>query len=203
LRRSANGRVNALLQDIEVALRAMLRNIFRQLKPADVQALLSDTKTERKLFEPELQRTLLDWVGELGTPAPQEAKAELGKLLKEKREEFEANTNLWTKVCGVFSEGLGPGVQACPMPEHAVEWLTLAELSALLQKLADRVLLDKPRSGRMIDSPKKRWPDYLTTVRRLRNEAAHLRNISFQDIEDLLDILNAVRRDQLDFLIVP
>jgi hypothetical protein len=84
-----------------------------------------------------------------------------------------------------------------------VEWLTLAELSALLQKLADRVLLDKPRSGRMIDSPKKRWPDYLTTVRRLRNEAAHLRNISFQDIEDLLDILNAVRRDQLDFLIVP
>ena len=125
------------------------------------------------------------------------------QTLKEKREEFEANSNLWTKVCAVFCDNLGPGVQAEPMPEAAIECLTFSELSASLQSLTDRVFLDKPRSDRVIDSPKKRWPDYLTKVRRLRNEAAHLRNISFQDIEDLLGILNAVRRDQLYFLIVP
>jgi hypothetical protein len=94
-------------------------------------------------------------------------------------------------------------VRAEPTPEQAVGCLTFGELSAILQSLTDRVFLDKPRSNRFIDSPKKRWPDYLTKVRRLRNEAAHLRNISFQDIEDLLEILNAIRRDQLDFLIIP
>jgi hypothetical protein len=203
LRRSANSRINALLQDIEVALRAMLRSVFLQMSADEVRTLLKSTKTEQKLYEPDLQRTLLDWAGNLPLPAPQEAKAELAKLLKEKREEFEANSNLWTKVCSVFSESLGPGVGAEPTPEQGVGCLTFAELSALLQTLADRLFLNKPSSGRIIDSPKKRWPEYLTKVRRLRNEAAHLRNISFQDIEDLLEILNAVRRDQLDFLIIP
>jgi len=223
LRRSANGRVNALLQDVEVALRAMLRNVFRQMPPAQVQALLRKIKTEQKLFQPELQRTLLDWAGNLQkydvrnwlhrallnlvakphVAALKEAKANLAILLKNEREKFEATSNLWSKVCAVFCETLGPGVRAEPTPEQAVGCLTFGELSAILQSLTDRVFLDKPRSNRFIDSPKKRWPDYLTKVRRLRNEAAHLRNISFQDIEDLLEILTAIRRDQLDFLIVP
>lgn len=203
LRRSANGRVNELLQDVEVALRAMLRNVFRQMSPADVQALLQGIKTERKLFEKDLQRTLLEWVGKLAVPDPNAAKTELAKFLKEKREEFEVSSNLWTKVCALFSESLGTGEIKEPTPEQAVGYLTFAELSAILQTLTDRVFLDKPRSNRMVDSPKDRWPDYLTKVRRLRNEAAHLRNIKFQDIEDLLAILDAIRRDQLDFLIVP
>lgn len=203
LRRSANGRVNELLQDVEVALRAMLRNVFRQMSAADVQALLQGIKTERKLFEPELQRTLLEWVSQLPVPDPAVAKTEFAKLLKEKREEFEATSNLWTKVCAVFSDSLGTGERKEPTPEQTVGCLTFSELAAILQKLAGRVFLDKPRSNRIVDSPKERWPDYMTKVRRLRNEAAHLRNISFQDIEDLLGILNAIRRDQLDFLIVP
>jgi hypothetical protein len=203
LRRSANGRVNALLQDIEVALRAMLRNVFRQMQPPEVQALLQNIKTEQRLYEPELQRALLEWAGQIPVVAPYEAKAALGKLLKERREEFEAASNLWTRVCSVFAASLGATARAEPTPEQTVGCLTFAEVSAILQSLTDRVFLDKPRSNRIIDPPKKRWPDYLTKVRRLRNEAAHLRNISFQDIEDLLEILNAVRRDQLDFLIVP
>ena len=203
LRRSANGRVNALLQDVEVALRAMLRNVFRPMQPAEVQALPTGIKTEQKLYEPELQRTLLEWAGKIPVTAPYEPKAELAKLLKEEREKFEATSNLWTKVCAVFAASLGADVRAEPTPEQTVGCLTFAELSAILQSLTDRVFLDKPTSNRIIDPPKKRWPDYLTKVRRLRNEAAHLRNISFQDIEDLLEILNSIRRDQLDFLIIP
>ena len=203
LRRSANGRITALLQDVEVALRAMLRSVFRQMQPAEVQALLEGIKTEQKLYAPELQRALLDWAGQIPVVPPYEAKAALGTLLKEQREKFEAASNLWTKVCSVFAASLGGGMRAEPTPEQTVGCLTFAELSAILQSLTDRVFLDKPRSNRIIDPPKKRWPDYLTKVRRLRNDAAHLRNIGFQDIEDLLEILNAVRRDQLDFLIVP
>ncbi len=227
LRRSANGRVNALLQDIEVALRAMLRTVFRQMQAADVQALLQGIKTEQKLFAPDLQRSLLDWAGTVPVVAPYDAKTELALLLKQKRMEFEVDSNLWTKVCEVFtaslttgsraepttdqrvlplfspSPGGASGVRTTPTPEQAVGCLTFAELSALLQSLTDRVFLDKPRSNRLIDPPKKRWPDYFTKIRRLRNEAAHLRNIGFQDIEDLLAILDAIRHDQLDFLIVP
>jgi hypothetical protein len=202
LRRSSNGRVNALLQDVELALRAMLRKVFCQMQPDEVMALLKSIKTEKKLYEPELQKTLLEWAGQIPVVAPYEAKATLGKLLKEEREKFDASSNLWTKVCVVFAASLGAGVRAQPTPEQTVGCLTFAELSAILQSLTDRVFFDKPHSNRIIDSPKKRWPDYLTKVRRLRNEAAHLRNISFQDIEDLLEILNAIRRDQLDFLIV-
>jgi len=219
--------VNALLQDVEVALRAMLRNVFRQMQSADVQVLLEKIKAEQRLLEPGLQRSLLEWAGKIPVVAPFDAKTELGRFLKQKRIEFETESNLWTKVCAVFTATLGTGarieptteqsvfpwfghdlsggsgVQATPTPEQAVGCLTFAELSAILQSLSDRVFLDKPRSNRIIDPPKERWPDYLTKVRRLRNEAAHLRNISFQDIEDLLEILDAVRRDQLDFLIVP
>jgi hypothetical protein len=203
LRRSANSRVNELLQDVEVALRAMLRNVFRQMSPTDVHNLLQGIKTERKLFENELQPTLLDWASKIPGADPKAAKEDLAKLLKEKREEFEGTSNLWTKVCVVFSDSLGTGERKEPTPEQTVGCLTFAELAAILQTLTSRVFLDKPRSNRLIDSPKKRWPDYLTKVRRLRNEAAHLRNIKFQDIEDLLESLNAIRRDQLEFLIVP
>jgi hypothetical protein len=141
--------------------------------------------------------------------------------------EFEVESNLWTKVCHVFAMAhattsinqplagqnvfpwFAPGPNAAapvrtePTPEQSIGCLTFAELASILQSLADQVFLDKPRSNRITDSPKKRWPDYLTKVRRLRNEAAHLRNISFQDIEDLLGILDDIRRDQLDFLVIP
>jgi len=204
LRRSANGRVNALLQDVEVALRSMLRNVFRQMSPTDVHTLLKDRPTERKLYGPELQRALLDWAGQIPVVAPYDAKAALGKLLKEEREKFEAASNLWTKLCIVFRESEGlETTMAEPILEQVVGCLTFAELGDLLQSLADKVFVEKPRSKRMIEPPKTRWPVYLTKVRRLRNEAAHLRNIGFQDIEDLLEILDAIRQDQLDFLITP
>lgn len=203
LRRSANARVNALLQDVEVALRAMLRNVFRQMQPAEVQTLLRGIKTEQRLFEPELQRGLLEWAGNVPVVAPFDAKTELARFLKAKRDEFEANSNLWTKVCAVFAASLGTGQRTEPTPEQTVGCLTFAELAAILQTLTEKVFLEKPRLNRIIEPPKKRWPEYLTKVRRLRNEAAHLRNISFQDIEDLLEILDEIRKDQLAFLNIP
>lgn len=203
LRRSANGRANALLQDVEVALRAMLKSAFRRMPFAEIQGLLKNTRTEEKLIEPELQRTLLEWSSKIPVVDPYDAKHELGVLFGKERKKYEASKNLWTKVCAVFVNSYGPSVTADPTPDQIVDCLTFAELAALLQSLSSRVFLEKARTGRIVDPPHKRWPDYLTKVRRLRNEAAHLRNISFQDVEDLLEILRAVRRDQLDFLLVP
>jgi len=204
LRRSANGRVNTLLQDVEVALRAMLRCVFCQMPTDELKQLLSSRKTEQKLYDPELHRTLLEWSAKIPVAGPFDAKAELIKLLKEEREKFETTNNLWTKICATYRANLGAeNNDDEPTPEDIVGYLTFSELSDLLQSLAERVFLDKPRSNRMVDIPKKRWPDYLAKVRRLRNEAAHLRNIGFQDIEDLLEILDEIRKDQLDFLKTP
>jgi len=204
LRRSANARVNALLQDIEVSLRAMLRTAFRQMSLEDVRTLLKARKTEQKLYEPGLQTTLLEWTTQVPVVAPFNIKESLGKLLKEERAKFEMTSNLWTKVCHVFQESFSPeNPSAEPTPEQTIGCLTFSELSDLFQSLADKVFLEKARSSRIVDSPKKRWPEYLAKVRRLRNEAAHLRNIGFQDIEDLLQTLEAIRQDQSDFSITP
>jgi hypothetical protein len=204
LRRSANARVNDLLQDIELSLRAMLRTVFRQMSPDHVQKLLKNHKSNKKLYQTELQTALFVWSDQVSVKESFNIKESLGKLLKDERDKFDSVTNLWTDVCRVFRESFDSDKQdAEPTPDQIISCLTLKQLSDLFQSLADKVFLDKARSKRMVDSPKIRWPDYLAKVRRLRNDAAHFRNISFQDIEDLLEILDSIRRDQLDFLIIP
>jgi len=181
----------------------MLQTVFRKMSANEVKTLLKSVKTEKKLYEPELQTALFGWTKQIPASASFNAQESLGRLLKAERFKFEVSANLWTKICEVFEESYGlntPSVE--PTPEQTVNFLTFSELSALLQSLEERVFLSESKSKLMITPPKKRWPDYMTKVRRLRNEAAHLRNISFQDIEDLLRILDSIRRDQIEFLII-
>ena len=204
LRRSANTRVNVLLQDVEASLRAMLQTVFRNMPPAEVKQLLLSRKTELQLLTPELQKTLLEWAGGLNQPGQPDLRASLGKLLKEERDKFEATSNLWLKVCAIFRASYALDDETIePTPAQVVTCLTFNELADLLQTLSQNLFLENSRTNRRVDPPKKRWPGYLARVRRLRNEVSHLRNISFQDVEDLLDTLDAIRKDQLDFAIMP
>jgi hypothetical protein len=45
------------------------------------------------------------------------------------------------------------------------------------------------------EPPTKRWPAYMALLQRLRNQSAHLRNVAFQDIEDMLTTVREIRRD--------
>lgn len=88
-----------------------------------------------------------------------------------------------------------------PLPEQVPEYLLFSELADVVLSLESKLFLAKSRNPKRLFAthPRDRWKIHLERIRRLRNEAAHLRNISFQDIEDLLESLKEMRRDQLDF----
>ena len=46
---------------------------------------------------------------------------------------------------------------------------------------------------------KEEWQEALAKVARLRNQVAHLRNVRFQDMEDLARTLDRMRRDVIDY----
>ncbi len=46
---------------------------------------------------------------------------------------------------------------------------------------------------------KEGWQEALAKVARLRNQVAHLRNVRFQDMEDLARTLDRMRRDVIDY----
>jgi hypothetical protein len=204
LRRAANARVNLLLQDIEVSLRVMLATIFRQMSFDEVKKLLKSIPSQMRLIEEDFQPKLMDWAGQQNRSGQPDLRAALGQFLGQENAKFKAATNLWSEVCRVFRESYElESTSSEPTPEQAVSCLTFNQLKDLLQRLSEKLFLDKPRTRRLGDPPSKRWPVYLTRVRRLRNDAAHLRNISFQDIEDLLKDLDQIRQDQLNFGIIP
>jgi hypothetical protein len=204
LRRAANARVNLLLQDVEVSLRAMLKTAFRQMPADEVKKLLRNIKTPQRLIDEDFHPKLMDWAAQQTLPGQPDLRAALGQFLGQESAKFRAAHNLWSEVCRVFRESYGlDNINSEPAPEQAVSCLTFNQLKDLLQTLSDKLFLDKPRTTRFGEPPSKRWPVYLTRVRRLRNDAAHLRNISFQDIEDLLKDLDEIRQDQLAFGIIP
>jgi len=204
LRRAANARVNLLLQDVEVSLREMLRTILRLMSLEEVKNLFKSIRAQHRLIDEDFRPKLMDWAAQQTQPGQPDLRAGLGQFLSQESTKFFATNNLWSEVCSIFRETYGlENANAEPTPEQAVSCLTFSQLSDLLQKLSTKLFLEKPRSKLSAEPPSKRWPGYLARVRRLRNDTAHLRNISFQDIEDLLRTLGDIRRDQLDFGIIP
>ncbi len=204
LRHAANTRVNLLLQDAEVSLRGILKTVFRQMPHDEVKRLLKSTRTKLRLIGEDFRVRLMDWAGQQTLPGQPDLRQSLGKFLSMEGARFDAANNLWSEVCDVFREAHGlENANSEPTPEQAATCLTFRQLSDLLQTLSKKLFLEKPRSKRLVEPPCKRWPGYLARVNRLRNDAAHLRNISFQDVEDLLQTLDAIREDQLDFGIIP
>jgi hypothetical protein len=204
LRRAANARVNLLLQDVEFSLRGMLKTVFRQMPADDLKKLLKNIKSQQPLVHEDFHPKLMDWASQQTPPGQPDLRASLGQFLAQESAKFRATNNLWSEVCKVFRESHGlDNINSEPTPEQAVVCLTFNQLKDLVQTLSDKLFLDEPRTKRFGEPPSKRWPIYLTRVRRLRNDVAHLRNTSFQDIEDLLKDLNELRQDQLAFGIIP
>jgi len=204
LRRAANARVNLLLQDVEFSLRGMLKTVFRQMPTDDVKALLKNIKSQQPLLHEDFHPKLMDWASQQALPGQPDLRATLGQFVAQESAKFRVVNNLWSEVCKVFRESYGlDNINSEPTPEQVVPCLTFNQLKDLVQTLSDKLFLEKPRTKRLGERPNKRWPIYLTRVRRLRNDAAHLRNNSFQDIEDLLKDLDEIRRDQLAFGVIP
>lgn len=192
LRSSANARVNQLLQDIEWSLRHLLARVMKNLGIDESRDRLRKIRIAEKMIKPELTKKMLATAQVQGGS---ELRESLNKVLIQCRQEAEAEENLWEKVCELYRKEFNiPYDQAEPPLSEVPTFLTLSELSnTLLSWKADVFSLQANR-GESLPAP-DRWKEYLARVQRLRNQTAHLRNVGFQDLEDLLANARAIRTD--------
>ncbi len=194
LRKYSNGRIGDVLQDAELSLRLLALRCFNRMGYTAVRDKLKATRTDEQAISPDLRRSLLGWAKATGGADQQRA---LGQHITQYQKDFEARRNLWTRVCGLYAEEIGVESSNDLEPPLAktVSFMTFAELSNLVLSLGTTAF---PRwTGKELgkNAPGKRWPGYMSLLRRLRNQFAHLRNVAFQDIEDLITAVWEMRKD--------
>jgi hypothetical protein len=199
LRKSSHNRINVLLQDAEITLRQLLTRCFATIGVESSRQRLQKAKTEEQTISPELRKSLLDWAHLKGGA---DLRRELTRRFTEFSQEFDCTHNLWSRVCGLYAaeEDESQEAEAEPRLERIVDFLTFSELSNLILGLCGEAFENWNREQPGKQSPAKRWPAHLARLRRLRNQSAHLRNVTFQDMEDLLATLKEMRRDIQEYV---
>lgn len=196
-RRATNERAAQLLQDAEMMLRSVLMSVFQSLGGEEVRTLLESKQTEGSLMPGELNRALLDWAAESGGP---ELKQSLNELLVAHRKAFREGNTIWTRAVLLMSEDdEDDGREHLPEHLRCVDYLTFSGLEAIWTDLLDHVFSKASFQSDLEARLRERWREQLSKVRRLRNRVAHLRNISFQDMEDLVGAVDSMRHDLIRF----
>ena len=121
---------------------------------------------------------------------------------------FKEYNSVWVKITRMMAEDTADE-DTEPQPEYlrSVDYLTFAEMGDSLITLTEDVFpehaADESARGRLASRRQKeriaKWPEYLSTVRQLRNQVAHLRNIKFQDMQNLTGIVENMRNDLFDY----
>ena len=192
-RRATNERAAALLQDTETMLRQVLASVFARIGVGAARERLEGMQQPGGVLDKELNRSLLDWAKQ---NCPAEAVKGLSDLLLHHRTEFKKANSAWARATHMMgqdnltSDG-SPHIQC-------VDYLTLDQLGRLVLGLMEEVF---PHLGDALAKKRVRenWQESVAKVRRLRNQVAHLRNVGFQDMEDLARALERMRRDIIDY----
>jgi hypothetical protein len=192
-RRATNERAGALLQDAEMMLRQVLASVFRRIGVDAARVKLQGMTAPGEVIDKELNRDLLAWAK---AKCPPEAAKELSDLLSKHRQEFKKNNSAWEAATAIMRRD---GLEDDAEPHlQRLEYLTLDQLGRLVLGLIDRIfprLPDDLTTKRVKDD----WNEAVAKVGRLRNQVAHLRNVGFQDMEDLARTLERMRRDVIDY----
>ena len=147
----------------------------------------------KDMVDENLLRAILKWSRDNCTD---DAQKSLGKLMSEHREAFKKANSVWEASMGMIQ---GDGVEIGDAPHlQAINYLTLDQLGVLVLEMMDDVF---PRTEKDVDKKRVRddWLEGVAKARRLRNRVAHLRNVGFQDMEDLTRTLERMRRDVIDY----
>ena len=95
--------VHVQLQDAEISLRALLLTTLRGMTTTEIKELFAGKKTEKRLFEPEFKKKVLDWanahIGEAN-------RDQLSRFLSDEAKAYNATHTLWDKVCVLYREDL-------------------------------------------------------------------------------------------------
>lgn len=202
-RRATNERAAALLQDTETMLRQVLASVFVRIGVDAARERLESMPQPGEVIQKELNRSLLDWAKQNCTA---DAVKGLNELLLHHRAEFKKANSVWVTTLEMMRQDSVPGDGSPHI--QCINYLTVDQLGQLVLWLADEVFPHrnddavkeqrrKPRF-RCASEPKDlidNWRESVAKMRRLRNQVAHLRNVGFQDMEDLARTLERMRTD--------
>ena len=196
-RRASNERVGQLLQDVETMLRCTVFSTFNNLGEVEVIDLLKGKQGDSEFMPAQLNQALLDWAN---TRGGRELKESLNALLIEHRKTFKLNNSIWARVNKIMENEMPEeDEQAIPKHLQCIDYLTFAELGDIFLSLLEHVFPSVVNDVNAKNRLKGRWRDSISKVRRLRNQVAHLRNIEFQDMEDLVGTIDGMRKDLINY----
>ena len=179
-------------------LRSVVLSVFEILGADEVVRLLQNRQGDAEFMPGDLNKALLGWADKAGG---QELRKDLNLILAEHRKAFKEANSVWSRVTRSMHEDDAADDDVEVAPEHlrCVEYLTFAELGDLVLSLLERVFPGAGARAHILERLRERWRENLSRVRRLRNRAAHLRNVDFQDAEDLTGMIDIMRRDLIEY----
>jgi hypothetical protein len=170
-------------------LRQVLTSVFARLGVHAVRERLETMQQPGEVIDKNLNRSLLEWARRNCSPDVGKA---LGELLQEHRAAFKKANSVWKTITGMMRlDGLLDDDSA---HIHCINYLTFEQLGQLVVDFMDLVFSCIP-DDRERPRLRERWREAVAKLRRLRNEVAHLRNVAFQDMEDLSRTLERMRQD--------
>ena len=194
LRKYSNGRIGNILQDVELSLRLLALRCFTRMGSDAVREKLETTRTDEQAIPTDFRKSLLEWAKVNGGPDQQES---LGRYITQYQKEFNAGHNLWSRIRELYATDMQIELADNVEPPFAktVSFMTFSELSNLILSLGSTAFPRWDGTDFSREPPGRRWPAYLALLGRLRNQTAHLRNVAFQDMEDLFTIVREMRKD--------
>ena len=192
-RRATNERAAALLQDAETMLRQIVASVFARIGVDDARKCLEKMQRPGGVIDEKLNRSLLSWAKENCKP---ELVKGLSELILNHRIEFRKANSAWATATHMMRQEKLKSDGSWHL--QCVDYLTLDQLGQVVLTLIQKAL------PRLCDTPAEQWVrgnwrEGVAKMQRLRNQAAHLRNVGFQDMEDLARTLERMRRDIIDY----
>ena len=191
-RRATNERTGQLLQDAETMLRHVLKWAFERIGPESVRERLERMPRQGEIISSDLNRELLKWAKQ---SCSEEKQTDLDAILLEHRKAFRISNSVWAGITQLMKDdGMVEATDPRLTYLKYTDYMTFNELGTLAVDLLDKLfprITDDVKKKRLKD----RWLESISKIRRLRNQIAHLRNVSFQDMQDLVGTIEGMRQD--------
>lgn len=202
-RRATNERASVLIQDAETMLRQVLGSAFASIGINEAKKHLEKMQQPGDVIEEKLHSAILKWSRE---NVPEASHKALSSLILDHRNALKIVNSVWSTTQTMMERDN----VADDGSRHiqSIDYLTFDQLGQLVLLLKEAVfprLQDGDAKKQKRDERFKRasepgdlienWREGVAKLRRLRNQVAHLRNVGFQDMEDLAATLERMRLD--------
>jgi hypothetical protein len=154
-------------------------------------------RATHKILSEETSQAVIHWLEKQSGAV---LKQNLNALILQHRDAFRKDNSIWARIIRMMRAD-GYEADELSIPEHlgCINYLTFNELEVVLVELLDEVFPAIASDDLAKRRTKERWQENLSKLRRLRNRVAHLRNVGFQDMEDLVGAIESLRKDLIAY----